>query len=275
MRDQPQPSLELGDDVGDGFDAGALVADYLQALDASGRGDQQAGHASAAHHLLRWLADRRIAIASVDAAVIARFARHRCRCGRYSPRELARGHYISRVRRFVGFLEDRGLIAVADDLGELAPHLAAYDESLASEGYGPLMRGSFLSDAEHLHCWLRVVRLHWRDVDDEVCQSASKRDPRSALNFDPLRMSLRRPSAREGCSERGAWRRAASRWRSGSRPLSRQVRWRMRQLSLPVSTMSQWWVSRSRSAVVILASPKTLGHSAKVKLVVTRIEVRS
>jgi hypothetical protein len=30
-----------------------------------------------------------------------------------------------------------------------------------------------------------------------------------------------------------------------------------RQLSLPVSTMSQWWVSRSRSAVVILASPKT------------------
>jgi hypothetical protein len=34
-----------------------------------------------------------------------------------------------------------------------------------------------------------------------------------------------------------------------------------RQLSLPVSTMSQWWVSRSSSAVVILASPNTLGHS--------------
>jgi hypothetical protein len=34
-----------------------------------------------------------------------------------------------------------------------------------------------------------------------------------------------------------------------------------RQLSLPVSTMSQWWVSRSRSALVILASPKMEGHS--------------
>ena len=33
------------------------------------------------------------------------------------------------------------------------------------------------------------------------------------------------------------------------------------RLSLPVSTMSQWRVNRSRSALVILASPKTEGHS--------------
>jgi hypothetical protein len=38
--------------------------------------------------------------------------------------------------------------------------------------------------------------------------------------------------------------------------------------SLPVSTMWQWCVSRSSSAVVILASPKTLDHSAKSRLVV-------
>src|SRR5215472_14286824 len=46
-----------------------------------------------------------------------------------------------------------------------------------------------------------------------------------------------------------------------------QVRFLKRQLSLPVSRMSQWWVSRSSSAVVILASAKTLGHSAKARLV--------
>jgi hypothetical protein len=34
-----------------------------------------------------------------------------------------------------------------------------------------------------------------------------------------------------------------------------QARVLKRQLALPVSTMSQWWVSRSSSAVVILASP--------------------
>ena len=54
-----------------------------------------------------------------------------------------------------------------------------------------------------------------------------------------------------------------------------QARFLKRQLSLPVSTMSQWWVRRSSSAVVILASPKTLGHSPNVRLVVTMTEVRS
>ena len=42
----------------------------------------------------------------------------------------------------------------------------------------------------------------------------------------------------------------------------RKKRW----LSLPVSTMWQWCVSRSSSAVVIFASPNTLDHSAKSRL---------
>ena len=54
-----------------------------------------------------------------------------------------------------------------------------------------------------------------------------------------------------------------------------QARVLMRQLSLPVSTMSQWWVSRSSSAVVIFASPKTVGHSPNARLVVTMTEVCS
>jgi len=55
----------------------------------------------------------------------------------------------------------------------------------------------------------------------------------------------------------------------------RQARVLMRQLSLPVSMISQWWVRRSSSAVVILASPNTVGHSAKARLVVTITDVRS
>ena len=47
-----------------------------------------------------------------------------------------------------------------------------------------------------------------------------------------------------------------------------------RQLSLPVSTMSQWRVSRSTSAVVFLESlPNTLDHSPKSRLVVIITEV--
>jgi hypothetical protein len=55
----------------------------------------------------------------------------------------------------------------------------------------------------------------------------------------------------------------------------RQLRCLKRQLSLPVSTMSQWWVMRSSSAVVILGSPKTVGHSPKARFVVTMTEVCS
>ena len=54
-----------------------------------------------------------------------------------------------------------------------------------------------------------------------------------------------------------------------------QARFLKRQLSLPVSTMSQWWVRRSSSAVVIFASPNTLGHSPNARFVVTITEVCS
>jgi hypothetical protein len=54
-----------------------------------------------------------------------------------------------------------------------------------------------------------------------------------------------------------------------------QVRVLRRQLALPVSRMSQWCVRRSSRAVVIFASPNTLGHSANGRLVVTITEVRS
>jgi hypothetical protein len=43
---------------------------------------------------------------------------------------------------------------------------------------------------------------------------------------------------------------------------------RKRKLSFPVSRMWQWWVSRSRRAVVILASPNTPPHSLNDRLVV-------
>src|SRR6202011_4466332 len=62
---------------------------------------------------------------------------------------------------------------------------------------------------------------------------------------------------------------------SGASRGGTQARCLKRQLSLPVSMISQWWVSRSSSAVVILASPNTLGHSPKARLVVTMTEVRS
>jgi hypothetical protein len=48
---------------------------------------------------------------------------------------------------------------------------------------------------------------------------------------------------------------AGSEWQAGG-----YARFLKRQLSLPVSMMSQWCVSRSSMAVVILASPNTCGQ---------------
>jgi hypothetical protein len=39
--------------------------------------------------------------------------------------------------------------------------------------------------------------------------------------------------------------------------------------------MRQWWVRRSRNAVVILASPKIAAHSLKLRLVVMITQVCS
>ena len=47
-----------------------------------------------------------------------------------------------------------------------------------------------------------------------------------------------------------------------------------RKLSFPVSRMWQRWVRRSRSAVVILASPKIVAHSLKLRSVARRCSVR-
>ncbi len=51
--------------------------------------------------------------------------------------------------------------------------------------------------------------------------------------------------------------------------------WLNRHESFPVSTMWQWCVRRSSSAVVIFASAKTLPHSPKERLVVITRLVRS
>ena len=101
------------------------------------------------------------------------------------------------------------------------------------------------------------------------CQTAFKIDPLSASKIDPLRRWLLARSERIGAGgeeEIGPGAFCAGR---------AQRRCLKRQLSLPVSTMSQWWVRRSSSAVVILASPKTDGHSPNAKFVVTITEVCS
>jgi MFS family permease len=88
-----------------------------------------------------------------------------------------------------------------------------------------------------------------------VCQTASNRDPQSAWKRDPLlRLSsgdARSPSARAArrrgvshgqlsCARRGVWGEVEQPVDKFWRARPGQLRFLSRQLSLPVSTMSQW-----------------------------------
>jgi hypothetical protein len=111
---------------------------------------------------------------------------------------------------------------------------------------------------------------------DIVCKTAvDAPDSQSDLNFGPLwALNVHRHL---GVEEWLGAMRGALAYRSAP-PLSGtevQARFSKRQLSLPFSTISQRWLSRQKSSVVILASPNTLSHSPNAIFVVNTTDVRS
>lgn len=147
--------------------ADVLLAEYL---DAQCGAPAFASHASAARHFLYWLRLRRIPLSGIDASIVQGFERHRCRCPRYSPQEPRRPGYITHVRRFVGFLEDRGAVPIPEDVGPVAAVLPAYADRLSALGYSRGARGALLSDAAHFAHWLRLSRSRARDADDDAVE---------------------------------------------------------------------------------------------------------
>ena len=163
-----------------------------------------------------------------------------------------RGNNSSETKPLAAFLVDE----------KLRRHLATLMGSLGFRAL--LSRALVLANAEVP--WLRAVHVK-TDGSLEGCQIASKCDPFSRPRMTPR--TEPRPASRSPHS--GAEPVLASReWRAGG-----YARFLKRQLSLPVSMMSQWWVSRSSMAVVIFASPNTCGQSAKARLVVISSEVFS
>ena len=116
----------------------------------------------------------------------------------------------------------------------------------------------------------------------DIPLSACKSDPQARRLFFKGRQRVRRqhPMFREACLPEHR----VNKFLSGdpgqrfrSRPARRSVYdlFLNRQLSSPVSMISQWCVNRSRRAVVIFASMNTLGHSTNARFVVTTTDVRS
>ena len=96
------------------MDAGDLapqVAAFTRQLSQLGHtGLTVSGYDAAARHLAQWLRLARVAVADIDDAVIDRFARHRCRCPGIRREKGVSEKYVRRVRRFVEFLGECGIV---------------------------------------------------------------------------------------------------------------------------------------------------------------------
>jgi site-specific recombinase XerD len=88
-----------------------LVTDFTRHLMGLGHtGLTVTGYDAAARHVAQWLTQTKVAIADIDDAVIDRFARHHCRCPGIRREKGVSEKYVRRVRRFVDFLGERGIV---------------------------------------------------------------------------------------------------------------------------------------------------------------------
>jgi len=96
------------------MDAGDLapqVAEFRSHLAALGHSHLTvSAYDDCARHFGQWLALTKTGAAEVDEAAVNRFARHRCHCPGNRQSKQVSEKYVRRVRRFVVFLAERGII---------------------------------------------------------------------------------------------------------------------------------------------------------------------
>lgn len=72
-----------------------------------------AGYSDGVRHFGEWLHRIGVCPAQIDDDIVARFARHRCRCPGIREHSGLSAKYVIRVRRFVAFLAGEGIIALS------------------------------------------------------------------------------------------------------------------------------------------------------------------
>lgn len=99
------------------LDPGALrplIESYIEHLASLGHEAETIHHLEhSARHFCYWLNQSEIAASQTDDAVIKRFAEHRCHCPGYRRPELLSAAFVGMVRKFVGFLQESGVVQPA------------------------------------------------------------------------------------------------------------------------------------------------------------------
>lgn len=140
-----------------------------------------AGALSAARHFLKWASAHDIACKDIDAAAIDRFARHRCRCGRYRPRQLRDPVYMTDVRRFLRYLENAGIVAVPTGVERLDKYLPEFAVGLSAAGYSKVTYAGRLSQARHFAEWILQARIPAKEITGVTIEQFALHDCRCGI----------------------------------------------------------------------------------------------
>ena len=125
---------------------------------------------SAARHFLKWAGAGGIAHKDLDAAAVDRFARHRCRCGRYSPSQIRDPVYMTDVRRFLRYLENAKVVTIPDGVERLDKYLTAFAVRLREIGYSKPAYARRVSQAQHFAEWILQSRIPAQEITDTTIE---------------------------------------------------------------------------------------------------------
>lgn len=131
-------------------------------------------HGIAARHFLCWLKLKKVALGNVNNAVLERFAKHRCRCPRYSTRPDSDPHYMPNVRMFVHLLEQRGAIPTGRQ-HNVSLHLSSYVATQRAQGYATDTVSRMAFDARHFAYWVGC-HANWDQIDRSVIERFAHHD---------------------------------------------------------------------------------------------------
>lgn len=140
-----------------------------------------AGALSAARHFLKWATARGIGRAHLDVTTVDRFARHRCRCGRYAPGRLRDPAYMTDVHRFLRFLECSGAVAFPVGVERLDKYLAGFAAGLEQAGYSKPTYSGRISQARHFAEWILQSRIPLRGIADVTIEQFALHDCRCGI----------------------------------------------------------------------------------------------
>jgi site-specific recombinase XerD len=124
----------------------------------------------AVRHFLKWADAHGTALKDLDAAAVDRFARHRCRCGRYSPRRLRDPVYMTDVRRFLRYLENANVVTIPDTVERLQKYLAAFIIRLGEIGYSKPAYAGRVRQAQHFVEWILQSRIPAHEITDATIE---------------------------------------------------------------------------------------------------------